>query len=115
MQETICALSTPSGMGAIAMVRISGKEAWSIARKCFKNQGREIRARVSYFENFYDGDEILDQILITYFQNPQSFTGEDMVEISCHGSLYIQKRIVEILIGKVVAMQRRESLLCGLS
>lgn len=100
MQETICALSTPSGMGAIALIRISGKDSWNIIQKCLEAQKRKnIQSRVSYFENFYDIDEVLDQVLITYFKNPHSFTGEDMVEISCHGSLYIQKRIIEVLIG----------------
>ena len=99
MQDTICALSTPLGTGAIALIRISGDSSWNIARKCIKTRKEEkIQPRVSCFENFYDQDEVLDQILITYFKNPHSFTGEDMVEISCHGSLYIQKRLIEILI-----------------
>jgi tRNA modification GTPase len=99
MQETICALSTPSGMGAIALIRLSGRDSWAIVQKCFKHQKRkEIQPRVSYFEDFYDKDKILDQVLITYFKSPHSFTGENIVEISCHGSLYIQKRIVEVLI-----------------
>ena len=99
MQDTICALSTPSGMGAIALIRISGNGSWDTVQKCLKFQkNKHIQARVSYLGNFYDNDKILDNVLITYFKNPYSFTGENMVEISCHGSLYIQKRIVEILI-----------------
>ncbi len=97
MQDTICALSTPSGIGAIALVRISGKDSWAIARQCLKSS-KKIQPRVACFGNFYDKDAVLDQVLITYFENPNSFTGEDMVEISCHASLYIQKHIVEVLI-----------------
>jgi tRNA modification GTPase len=86
-------------MGAIALVRISGKDAWGIVQKCFNTQ-RDLQPKLSYLENFYDESHILDQVLVTYFKNPHSFTGEDMVEISCHGSLYIQKRLVEVLIDK---------------
>ena len=101
MQDTICALSTPSGMGAIALIRISGGDAWCIVKKCLKpKKEKTIQPRRVYFEHFYDKNEILDELLITFFEKPHSFTGEDMVEISCHGSLYIQKRIVEILIDK---------------
>ena len=101
MQDTICAISTPSGMGAVALIRISGNEAWEIIQKCLNlKEKKNIRARVAFLGNFYDNNEVLDQVVITCFEKPHSFTGENMVEIGCHGSLYIQKRIIEVLIDK---------------
>jgi len=99
-QDTICAISTPAGRGAIALVRISGNNAWKFAKKClaWRSKKLSIVPKRSYFCKFYDGNAVLDTALVTYFKSPYSFTGEDLVEISCHGSLYIQKRILEILI-----------------
>ncbi|MDR1180700.1 MAG: tRNA uridine-5-carboxymethylaminomethyl(34) synthesis GTPase MnmE, partial [Bacteroidales bacterium] len=101
MQDTICALATPVGMGAIALIRVSGNGAWEAIKECFisKKDGI-IVPRTVYFGEFYEDKTILDQVLVTYFKRPHSFTGEDMVEISCHGSMYVQKRIMEILIEK---------------
>ena len=102
MKDTICAISTPAGMGAIALIRISGNNAWNCIEDCFirRDKKTEIIPQKTYFGEFYDEQNLLDQVLITYFKSPHSFTGEDMIEISCHGSLYIQKRILEILIDK---------------
>ena len=102
MQDNICAISTPAGMGAIALIRISGDKAWDSIKDCFvkKEKKQAIIPKMNYFGEFYDKETMLDQVLITCFKAPYSFTGENMVEISCHGSLYIQKRILEILIGK---------------
>jgi tRNA modification GTPase len=100
MQDTICVVSTPAGMGAIALIRVSGDKAWTSVNHCFKAKNKtEIHPGMLYFGEFYDGNRVLDQVLVAYFKSPHSFTGEDMVEISCHGSLYIQKRMMEILIN----------------
>jgi tRNA modification GTPase len=99
MTDTICAISTPAGAGAIALIRICGKDAFSIANACLKQmQPTAFEPRKSYFKPFYDGENVLDEVMLTCFQSPHSFTGEDTVEISCHGSSYIQKRILELLI-----------------
>ncbi len=99
MQETICALSTPSAMGAIAVIRVSGEEALSVVRTIFHAfYSCPFHPRVAYYGEILDGESVLDEVLCTYFQAPHSFTGEDMVEISCHGSLYVQKRMLELLI-----------------
>jgi tRNA modification GTPase len=101
IQDTICALATPAGMGAIALIRISGSKAWDFVGDCFISKtNRTIAPRTVYLGDFYHGNTVLDQVLVTYFKRPHSFTGEDMVEISCHGSTYIQKQILEILIDK---------------
>ncbi len=99
MQETICALSTPLAMGAIAVIRVSGEQALPIVQQLFcPAVPCRYEPRKAYFGEITDGNRVLDEVLCTYFKAPHSFTGEDMVEISCHGSLYVQKRMVELLI-----------------
>jgi tRNA modification GTPase len=101
IQDTICALATPSGMSAIALIRVSGDKAWTIVKDCFTSKKKTAMIpRTVYFGEFYHDKMVLDQVLVTYFKRPHSFTGEDMVEISCHGSVYIQKQMMKILIDK---------------
>jgi len=100
MNDTICAISTPSGLGAIALVRVSGPEAFSLSCQLFEDTEGFVAAkpRFAHYANICDNAQLLDQVVATKFVGPHSFSGEDMVEISCHGSLYIQKRIVELLV-----------------
>lgn len=109
--DTICALSTPPGIGAIAIVRLSGSKAISISSLFFKS--RKINFSVDQFEthtahfgNFSTHDEVIDEVVLTVFRNPHSYTGDDIVEISCHGSEYIQQRILEVLIDAGARMAR---------
>ena len=109
--DTICALSTPPGIGAIAVVRLSGSKAISISSLFFKS--RKINFSVDQFEthtahfgNFSTDDEVIDEVVLTVFRNPHSYTGDDIVEISCHGSEYIQQRILEVLIDAGARMAR---------
>ncbi len=90
LTDTIVAIATPYGMGGIAVIRMSGPQAKSIATIFL---GRELTARVHYCSI-----PELDDVVVTTFAHPHSFTGEDVVEISCHGSLYIQQEIVRRLI-----------------
>ena len=96
--ETICALSTPQGVGGIAVVRISGPDALSISQKILRQPLNETKVRVAQFRAIMDGDQILDEAVLTYFQGPASFTGEDVVEIAVHGSRYIQQRLLQVLV-----------------
>lgn len=96
-EETICALSTPQGIGGIAVVRVSGKAAWEIVSKLFSKPLQPEQKRKALFGCVYDGKEILDEVVVTLFQGPQSFTGEDVVEIACHGSRYVQQRMLQLL------------------
>ncbi len=96
---TICAIATAPG-GAIGIVRISGPKSISIVDSVFKGKSNLLNA-VPYSVNYgtiKDGDEILDQVLITVFKAPASYTGEDSVEISCHGSSFILRSIVDLLV-----------------
>ncbi|MBQ3734046.1 MAG: tRNA uridine-5-carboxymethylaminomethyl(34) synthesis GTPase MnmE [Bacteroidales bacterium] len=101
---TICAIATPAGLGATAMIRISGPEAFSIAGKLFSTESgfNGLEPNRAKFASIYDNVDgkysLLDQVVVTKFAAPHSFTGEDVVEISCHGSVYIQQRIIELLI-----------------
>jgi len=99
--DTIMALATPSGAGAIAIIRMSGKDAFSIADKVFRAKGKktlsEAKSHTIIFGDIVDGEELVDEVLVSVFRNPKSFTGENSVEISCHGSTFIQKRILNLL------------------
>lgn len=100
--DTICAISTAPGMGAIAVVRLSGKDALAVASTIFKPVSRsfnlsDAESHKQYFGRIMDGHQLLDEGLFTVFRAPKSYTGEDVVEISCHGSLYVQQRIMELL------------------
>lgn len=98
--DTICAISTPPGLGAIAVVRASGPSAFEAAGRLFRPEAgiSGLPAQQVKFARLYDREQLLDQVVIVKYAAPRSYTGEDMVEISCHGSLYIQKKILELLI-----------------
>ncbi|MEI8294270.1 MAG: tRNA uridine-5-carboxymethylaminomethyl(34) synthesis GTPase MnmE [bacterium] len=95
--DTIAAIATPPGEGAIAMIRISGPEALSIIGNIFK-ASRAPRPRLAMFGTIHDGMETLDQVLVTTFQAPASFTGEDVAEITCHGGILLAARILETVL-----------------
>ena len=94
--STIAAISTPHGVGGIAVVRLSGADAFTIAAKHLQlpRNGRDMG-----FSLFRHNDDILDEVVVSLFHAPHSYTGEDVVEISCHGSLYVQQAILEALLG----------------
>jgi tRNA modification GTPase len=100
--ETIIALATPSGMGAISVIRISGSKAISITEKLFKTKGNKIlskqKSHTVHLGNLMKNNFVLDEVLVTIFNGPNSYTGEDTIEISCHGSTYIQQKIIDLYI-----------------
>lgn len=98
--DTIVAVSTPPGIGGIAVIRLSGKDAIRILSKCWK--GASLDEMVTHTAHlgkilFEDG-KALDEVVVTYFKGPRSYTGEDVVEISCHGSRWIQREMVNLLV-----------------
>ena len=102
-EDTICAISTAPGTGGIAVVRISGTEAISICNKLFipHTKGKDLFKQKAYTLSYgviRKNDEELDNVLIALFRAPHSFTGEDTVEITCHGSIYIQQQIIKLLV-----------------
>ncbi|WP_353778479.1 tRNA uridine-5-carboxymethylaminomethyl(34) synthesis GTPase MnmE [Winogradskyella sp. 3972H.M.0a.05] len=100
--DTIVALATPSGSGAIAVIRLSGTSAIVIADKQFKSvSGKALanqKTHTIHLGHIVDGDKELDEVLVSVFKNPNSYTGEDVVEISCHGSTYIQQEIIQLFL-----------------
>jgi tRNA modification GTPase len=97
---TICALSTAAGVGAIAVIRISGKNTLNIVNGIFS---KEITAETSHTLHYgiiSNNQQIIDEVVVAWFKGPNSFTGEDVAEISCHGSTFIQQKILELLLEK---------------
>lgn len=102
--NTICAIATPAGNGAIAVIRLSGEEAIEIGEKIFHpaqahKKLSDQKGNTIHYGTIKEDDEIVDDVLINLFKSPHSYTGEDVLEISCHGSVYIQQRIIELLIN----------------
>jgi tRNA modification GTPase len=103
-QDTIVALATPSGAGAIAVIRISGEKAIAIADTVFQSiKGKEISKQKSHtlhLGHIVEEGRILDEVLLSVFKGPNSYTGENTIEISCHGSTFIQQQIIQLLLRK---------------
>ena len=102
INDTIAAIATSSGSGAIAIIRLSGGDAINIVDSIFygKNKLIEQNAYTIHFGNIKDENEIIDEVLVSIFKAPKSYTGENSVEISCHGSMYIQQKVLNLLINK---------------
>jgi len=106
--DTIVALATPAGSGAIAVIRLSGPEAHHIAGRIFKSANAKtnsqpsetvynnLKANTVTLGHIYDGDRMIDEVLLSKFVAPRSYTGEHVVEISCHGSIYIQQEVINV-------------------
>ncbi len=110
-QSTICAIATSPGMGPIATIRLSGEKAVEITDQVFYSlaKGKQLSgqpANTVHVGTLHEGSEIIDEVVISLFRAPHSFTGEDVVEISCHGSVYIQQRILQLLISRGARMAR---------
>jgi tRNA modification GTPase len=102
--DTIVALATPSGAGAIAVIRISGTAAIEIASAVFQSiKGKDLKIQKSHtlhLGHIIDGTKTLDEVLVSIFKGTNSYTGENTIEISCHGSTYIQQQIIQLLLRK---------------
>jgi tRNA modification GTPase len=102
--DTIVALASPSGSGAIAVIRVSGAEAISICKSVFSSiSGKDISKQKSHtlhLGHIVDGEKLIDQVLLSIYKGTNSYTGENTVEISCHGSTYIQQQIIQLLLRK---------------
>jgi len=104
LNDTIVALATPSGAGAVAIVRVSGPQAIDTVADVFqsiKNKDlRKQKTHTLHLGYIKDGDKIIDQVLVSLFKGTNSYTGEPTVEISCHGSTFIQQQIIQLLLRK---------------
>ena len=101
-RDTIIALATPNGLGAISVLRISGKESISVTEKVFKAKNNKLLSKQDshtvHLGHLIKKGHQLDEVLVTLFKGPHSYTGENTIEISCHGSTYIQKEIINLFI-----------------
>lgn len=98
-EDTIVALATPQGVGAIAVIRLSGKKAITLCNKVFKGKDLEKQAsHTIHFGTIRDGEKIIDEVLVSLFVAPKSFTKENVVEISTHGSSYIVNQVIKLLV-----------------
>lgn len=102
--DTICAIATPKGTGAIAVIRVSGVHAFGIVCDLFRQNGTpfspdKIIPNKVYYGRLVEDGEMLDEVLVSFFRAPHSFTGEDTAEINVHGSVFIQQRLLQVLIA----------------
>ncbi|MDF1518345.1 MAG: tRNA uridine-5-carboxymethylaminomethyl(34) synthesis GTPase MnmE, partial [Lutibacter sp.] len=103
INDTIIALATSSGVGAIAVIRLSGEDAINIVNRFFvskfgKKELNKVKSHTIHLGNIMDGNRIIDEVLVSVFKNPHSYTGENVVEISCHGSVYIQQELLQLFL-----------------
>lgn len=100
--DMICAISTAPGVGAIAMLRLSGAGCIALTDRIFETPSgkklEEMAANTVHFGRIAEGDDMIDEVLVTIYRAPHSFTGEESVEIACHGSMYIQQRLLKLLV-----------------
>jgi tRNA modification GTPase len=106
-QDTIVALATPQGVGAIGVIRLSGSQAIELVNSVFKGKNLSIQeGNTIHFGRLVRGEEILDEVLVSLFKAPKSYTKEEVVEISCHGSPYIQENILQLLVEQGARLAR---------
>ena len=100
--DSIIALATPSGIGAISVIRISGEDAINIVSKKFNSiSGKKLKNQKTHtihLGHIIENNRLIDEVLVSIFKNPSSYTGENVVEISCHGSSYIQQEIIQLFL-----------------
>jgi tRNA modification GTPase len=105
--DTIIALATSSGVGAIAVIRLSGTKSIEIVNRFFQSKFgskdlNQVKSHTIHLGNIVENNRILDEVLVSIFKNPHSYTGENVVEISCHGSVYIQQEILQLFLKQGV-------------
>ncbi|MCX6224056.1 MAG: tRNA uridine-5-carboxymethylaminomethyl(34) synthesis GTPase MnmE [Bacteroidia bacterium] len=111
MNDTIAAISTPSGQGAIAIVRLSGPDSFKIIQSLFQISGTRKPFSISGTKGIHHGwirtgKQLVDEVVISHFKAPKTYTGEDLIEINCHGSTYIQQEILRLVIHAGARMAR---------
>ncbi len=110
-KSTICAIATATGNGAIAVIRISGNAAFEVCDKIFVSKKKNFRLtnaapNTIHFGQIVDKEVVIDEVLVSVFCNPQSYTGENTLEISCHGSIFIQQQILQLIIKQGVRLAK---------
>jgi len=106
-EDTIVALATPPGVGAIGIIRLSGEKSYEVVNTLFPSKDLHRQASHTLHVGFLkEGENILDEVVVSLFKSPRSYTGEDVVEVSCHGSPFIQEKIIEAFLRQGARMAR---------
>ncbi len=105
-EDTICALATGGGLSAISIIRLSGKDAIKITNSIFSKDISTVKTHTIHFGTIADNNKIIDEVLVSIFKGSRSYTGEETVEISCHGSTFIQQKLLQLFISKGCRMAR---------
>lgn len=101
MNDTIVGISTALGVGAISIIRVSGSEAINIVNMVFKEKNlNNVDTHTIHYGHIFDGDDVIDEVLVSVMKKPKSYTTEDVVEINCHGGIATTNKILELLIKK---------------
>ncbi len=106
IKDTICALSTAPGVGAIAVIRVSGESALQCVSPVFSKDLTSVDSHTAHFGRIKDGERVIDEVLLTILKDEKSFTGETTIEIACHGSPYIQKEILNLLLRQDIRLAK---------
>ena len=110
MEKTIAAISTAMSASGIGIVRISGDEAMDVISRIYRSKNgkkniREVQSHTIHYGFIYDGEDVVDEVLVMIMRGPHTYTGEDTVEIDCHGGVYAMKKVLETVLknGAVIA------------
>lgn len=106
-QDTIAAIATADAMGAISVIRISGSDAIQIVTDLTGKDLSDAKGYTIHYVTIKEGNESVDEVLVSLFRAPKSYTGEDVVEISCHGGVYITRKVLSLILGAGARMARR--------
>ena len=105
-QDTIAAIATGDTMSAISVIRISGDDALAITGRLMKQDVSDVKGYTLKYGTLYDQDEPVDEVLVSFFRAPRSYTGEDIAEINCHGGVYLTRRILQLILGQGARLAR---------
>ena len=105
--DTIVALATPPGIGAIGVIRVSGKQTFAVLNELFPSKDlQKQNSHTLLVGHLKNKDQVMDEVVLSLFKAPKSYTGEDVIEISCHGSPFIQESILHVLNEKGIRMAK---------
>lgn len=106
-RDTIAAISTAFGVGAISVIRLSGDQSIDIINRIFSKNLSQAKGYTVHYGTIHDQGKAIDEVLVTVFRAPKSYTGEDSVEISCHGGIYITREVLRVVLGAGARLARR--------
>ena len=108
MKDTICAIATSQGVGAISIIRISGDEAIEIANKIFKGKDlKKVKSHTIHYGHIIDNNSIIDEVLVSIMKSPKTFTTEDIVEINTHGGIAPTNKVLELLLENGIGIGKQ--------